>query len=112
MININQYIIEKLKLNKDLKVSNIEERISKLKKITSVALGEQDWHNGKDYYTTVIRGNVFAIRFKDILASYIAERAWEYLFNEYKGKDLIEEENPRKYTIVNNTLYFNIKKDE
>ena len=113
MKSLNLYIIEKLKIDKDSGViKTVQDRFKILKNFTVGELGSQGWQS-KDYYVRLASGDLFTIHFNCEISETILKRAWKYLYDELKYKNLIEyqKENPTP-VIKGKTLIYKILKNE
>jgi len=105
MKNIGKYIIEKLRIDKDINV-NSAKVFKKLKRITSIYLGAQAWYS-KDFYTRVAAGDLFTVHFKCNINKEVLEKVWDYLYKEFRKEDLVEDE--RGPYIYEKTLSYKMK---
>lgn len=87
MRQLNLYILEKLKLNKDTKLDSIEETFEKFKNIVKGILGLQCFP-AKDYNIRLAKGNIFTVHFNCNMTERQLQNVFTAIYKELDKLDL------------------------
>lgn len=87
MKQLDLYITEKLKLNKDTKLDSIEEIFEKFKNIVKGILGLQCFP-AKDYNIRLAKGNIFTVHFNCSMTERQLQNVFTAIYKELDKLDL------------------------
>jgi len=111
MRQLDRYITEKLKLNKNTKLDSVEEVFEEFKNIVKGILGLQCFP-AKDYNIRIAKGNIFTVHFNCNMTEHQLQNVFTAIYKELDKRGLHDSDSHigEKWIVYNKrTLLFYLK---